>query len=330
VFFNLGESKIPEKYYNPPPSDKLLRYYSLLDTIARRMAVSPHATLTITAMLSGDSLDAIREMRTEKIQNYLRNRGNILPRQLQLRTTIITYPADPTLREEAERVIISSDDAAITAPMVYYDTIETSNPPVVRFLPNIISDEGVETWRLSVFSGGALVKEFSGQNDPPTEINWNLDDEKVLLHSRKPLIFELLATNYTGDTTISRTGEIRFVPDTTAIISGIEVFDALEYSIVFFDYNSSEIAQRDRASLMMLRRYCTQKTTEILGATDALGEEEYNRILSQKRAEAVAKIVGLPRSTARGLGSAGAEFSNDLPEGRMFNRRVRVSVSRRQ
>lgn len=353
VFFEGNSPELPDRYVNPPSDSPLVRYYSLLDTIARRLAALPQATLLLTAVIAGDSSDATssaqiqgssastsltegrgrvfrvtREMRAQNLKNALLRRAAIAPERIQIRTATEPLSSDPALREEAERVGLSSPDAAILAPLVFYDTTENSNPPIVRFLPNVISDEGVESWRLMVYSGGALVKEFSGKNEPPTAIDWQLTNEKSLLHTRKPVVFQLIAINFEGDTTTSPAGEIRFASDSVSALDEGEMFDALEYSIVFFDYNSSAIAARDRATLAVLQRFCTIGRTDVTGMTDALGDEQYNRNLSRKRAEAVAAILGIKRNAAHGVGSVGAEFPNNLPEGRMFNRRVRVSIIR--
>lgn len=360
VFFEGNSSELPDRYGNPPAESPLIRYYALLDTIARRLAASPQATLLLTAVIAGDSSEAAdpartirqgsteplsaspsgekqdrmrsfratREMRAQNLKNVLLRRAVIAPEKIQIRTITEPLPSDPALREEAERVGLSSPDASILAPLTFYDTVENSNPPIVRFLPNIISDEGVETWRLMVYSGGVLVKEFAGKDEPPASIDWQLTNEKPLLHTRKPLTFSLVAVNFEGDTTISPTGEIRFASDTVSAVDEGEMFDALEYSIVFFDYNSSAIAPRDRATLGVLQHFCSVGRTDVTGMTDALGDEQYNRNLSRKRAEAVAGILRIKRSAAHGVGSAGAEFPNNLPEGRMFNRRVKVSIIR--
>lgn len=326
VFFDAGSAEIPDRFVNPPKNHLLERYYRLLDTVAARLATSPQATLTLTAMFAGDSLDLMREMRADRVQNALRLRGNIVPRQMQLRTAPAPPAADPALREEAERVSFTASDDAILAPLIFYDTAVSADPPAVRFFPNIISDEGVESWRLQVLAGGTTVREFAGTNEPPDAIDWRLGDEQDLLKQRKPLTFRLLAVNYSGDTAVSTAGEIRFAADSVALPATGEQFDAIEYSIVFFDYNSSGISARDRAALGVLRRYCTGAAIEVTGMTDALGNAQYNRELSQRRADAVARILGIKR--AKGVGSEGVEFPDNLPEGRMFNRRVKVSVER--
>ncbi|MBQ7907901.1 MAG: OmpA family protein [Elusimicrobiaceae bacterium] len=68
---------------------------------------------------------------------------------------------------------------------------------------------------------------------------------------------------------------------------------------------------------------------EVRGYTDASGNEKKNILLSQKRADKVAKslqIRGVPAENiaAKGYGSAKPVASNNTPEGRKQNRRVEI------
>ena len=65
--------------------------------------------------------------------------------------------------------------------------------------------------------------------------------------------------------------------------------------------------------------------------SDNIGEEEYNKNLSIKRAktvydELIGKGVTKDNLTYKGYGSEHPLFTNDLPEGRFLNRTVRVYV----
>jgi len=65
------------------------------------------------------------------------------------------------------------------------------------------------------------------------------------------------------------------------------------------------------------------------GYCDAIGSEEYNLKLSQRRADAVARYLedkGIPASRliARGFGKTNFVAPNDTDEGRAQNRRVEL------
>jgi OmpA-OmpF porin, OOP family len=79
-----------------------------------------------------------------------------------------------------------------------------------------------------------------------------------------------------------------------------------------------------------------ETTVEIAGHSDSIGDAEYNRFLSQRRAEAVANrlttVLGVDPDRVRAMGYGEAEpiASNDTAAGRAQNRRVeaRIQVSR--
>lgn len=74
---------------------------------------------------------------------------------------------------------------------------------------------------------------------------------------------------------------------------------------------------------------------EIAGYTDSLGQAEYNRRLSQKRADAVKQAlvdrfqIDIDRVSAVGYGEDNPIASNDTPQGRQQNRRV-VAVMQKE
>jgi outer membrane protein OmpA-like peptidoglycan-associated protein len=68
------------------------------------------------------------------------------------------------------------------------------------------------------------------------------------------------------------------------------------------------------------------------GHTDSVGTDEYNRHLSEQRAQAVsdylvAQGIASGAITASGFGKSEPVASNDTPEGRQQNRRVELVVS---
>ncbi len=101
---------------------------------------------------------------------------------------------------------------------------------------------------------------------------------------------------------------------------------------VHFDFNKSKIRPGDAAIL--------DEAAEILkshpdvnvyddGYCDAIGSEEYNLKLSQRRADAVARYLegqGIPESRLipRGFGKTNFVAPNDTDEGRAQNRRVEL------
>jgi outer membrane protein OmpA-like peptidoglycan-associated protein len=72
---------------------------------------------------------------------------------------------------------------------------------------------------------------------------------------------------------------------------------------------------------------------EVTGYTDVLGLEDRNQRLSEQRADYVVRKIkaakgpkGYASLTGRGVGETAPLYTNMLPEGRFYNRTVRVKI----
>lgn len=99
-----------------------------------------------------------------------------------------------------------------------------------------------------------------------------------------------------------------------------------------FDFNSAEIRPESEAALaeiLKLLRESPELRILVVGHTDAVGSFEYNRGLSQRRAEAVARYlagkgVARERLFPVGVSFAAPVATNATEEGRAKNRRVEL------
>lgn len=101
-----------------------------------------------------------------------------------------------------------------------------------------------------------------------------------------------------------------------------------------FALNSTELKPESKSQLSELVQFMEQHpeaTVEITGYTDSSGAAEYNQMLSEKRAQAVAdelqsQGIDSSRITVKGEGENNPIASNDTREGRAQNRRVEIKV----
>jgi outer membrane protein OmpA-like peptidoglycan-associated protein len=74
------------------------------------------------------------------------------------------------------------------------------------------------------------------------------------------------------------------------------------------------------------------RSIEIIGHTDAIGSDQSNQVLSQKRAESIAKEFSQffldedIQINSTGKGESQPKSTNDTEEGREENRRVEINV----
>ncbi|OHB33624.1 MAG: hypothetical protein A2X84_04660 [Desulfuromonadaceae bacterium GWC2_58_13] len=104
---------------------------------------------------------------------------------------------------------------------------------------------------------------------------------------------------------------------------------------VLFDTNKSELRSGAHYTIDKLAAFLAEYPTrnvQIEGFTDSTGAEEYNRRLSERRAEAVRNVLAAQgvdsrRLMTRGYGVEFPVASNETAEGRQRNRRVEIIIS---
>ena len=121
-------------------------------------------------------------------------------------------------------------------------------------------------------------------------------------------------------------------------IAAPQVLQVLEFKLgklAQFEHNSTELTAEGRENLSYiaqeLRRYPGAVFT-IVGHTDTTGEESYNYMLSERRAQAIMQalqnVYGITnRIETVGKGPSEPKESNDTLAGRRANRRAEVIVS---
>lgn len=103
---------------------------------------------------------------------------------------------------------------------------------------------------------------------------------------------------------------------------------------VLFDYDKWDIKPQYYGMMDENVRVLEMNPTlnvEVQGHTDSIASEEYNQVLSEKRAESaeayfISKGISAERISTRGFGELKPIATNDTPEGRAQNRRIELKV----
>jgi len=133
------------------------------------------------------------------------------------------------------------------------------------------------------------------------------------------------------------TAEVREVAQEVVAVEAAAVIpEAIDLDTVTFDFDKYELSPQAQMNLdQNLEKLSRQPDLSILikGYTDSTGPEEYNQMLSERRARAVydyfaSKGISGERMKTLGYGESSPVTDNSTPQGRALNRRAEISPVR--
>ncbi len=351
VFFAEGSSALPDRYTRLTPEETedfsaerlfniptIPTYHHILNIIGQRMLEHPEAAITLV----GTNIDrgveqnnlALSRDRAETVRNYLRDIWRIDTSRIAI--TFRALPEKPSNMErpdgveENRRVEVYSDTWEILEPVVTNDTLRTVDPPVIRYSPAVIAEGGLAEWTLKVMQGDVLLKEFSGKRSVPSRVEWNIEQEQGSIpRTDEPLIYTLTATDLQGQTATSQVQsmDVEQLTIQTKRRERIADKEIDRYSLILFDFDRADVAGANtRISKFIRDNISEEAEVTITGYTDRIGEEDYNRRLSERRAKSTAESLEEGEADVSGLGESVELYDNNLPEGRFYSRTVNVIV----
>ncbi len=350
IFFDEGSSTIPIRYAqyggdaSTQFSDERLRdqttlavYHQMLNIIGSRMKADPSAQITLTGTNMNEGVEKgnkeLSQARAESIKEYLTDNWGIESSRIAVKSR--NLPALPSNvdsadgDEENRRVEITTNRPSLLEPVRSADTLRTVDPPILQAVPGANAEAGMAEWSLQIRQGATLLKEFSGEGDPPTTLDWNIEGDPLTIPRRSdPLTAVLSVRDDEGQT---GTAAARLPVEQITIRRKREeqlgdfVYD--RFNLITFEFNSANLSSASRKIAGDIRDRI-QPTSEvtIVGYSDRLGEAEHNLELSQKRATNTARELRVPVENATGGGENTELYDNNLPEGRFYSRTVTITV----
>jgi outer membrane protein OmpA-like peptidoglycan-associated protein len=207
------------------------------------------------------------------------------------------------------------------------------SPPSVRFYPSITADAGLSRWIFEVKQGNRILRDSDGYTSHPDSIVWNWRDLQGNLPAEDTLRFTLYAKDAQGS-------EVRTEPQVIPVqvltlerknVEKLPGRTLEKISLILFDFDRFELSGRNTAMISgAAGRLGVQSTMIIRGYTDAMGDDEYNLRLSERRASAVREELQRKMSSgavrSEGVGETDLLFENTLPEGRFYCRTVQILI----
>ncbi|MCX6153155.1 MAG: OmpA family protein [Candidatus Kapabacteria bacterium] len=349
IFFDHNNSKLPDRYVCLLPNESnnfnlksllssgtIKTYHNLLNIIALRMKNNPKAKLTIIGCNSGESESnnpSLSAERAETVANYLINIWNIQQNRLIIKSRNlpdkISRLSDSVSASENQRVELFSDQKEILEPVSLVDTSLSYNPAIIRLKIDRSDTDDLRSWSLNLKSSTSFIE--LARATSPTPLKFDIDFAKIgkIVRNKKALSFSLILNFNDGhQDTVSVHFADEFIKNENTQQNDAKIIE--KYSLILFDFNSYTLSDQNNLILQYIRKKIDKpEKIYVHGYTDILGDTEYNLELSKKRAKQTANALISDKISQdiieiQGYGSSMLLFTNELPEGRFYNRTVNI------
>lgn len=341
LFFERGESVLPSRYtHRPDRAQRNFReqelkglttldvYHNLLDIIGSRMRSNPAAPLTIVA--SGPDVRSdlegleLARARAAVVRGYLTNVWAI--DSTRLRIDVRRNPMSPSSEEtedgaaENRRVELLSTDYAITAPIVFNDTLNAIKWE--RLAADVAIESPIELSTWSVQAGDATLA--TGEEDLSVRRRLERPGGDVIDSESGSVAVVMRYETVNGDEGTATT----YVPISVQSVDSGLTFGTGSYSLILFDVRSSALRPEHTRTLSLVNGGTDpHASARVEGFTDRLGPDDLNQRLSSDRARSVANGLAMRVEEVAGRGESTELYDNDLPEGRFYSRSVTIVTS---
>ncbi len=305
-------------------------YYNILNVVGYRMQQTPSANLTL---IGSDPIEKNGEDLANAVKDYLTTVWGIDAGRIEVQSqemprkpagTPRTPQADrPLATKENRRVELVSNDPSILRRAVL--RAERPAREENEIYVELDTDENITSWQVTVRGEGQSKSygPFSSDEafmDPTGLLPEGEDEGEYTL--------EVVATTDDG----------RTLSDTETFELRRNENDALaERHALIFEFSADDPVGRSEEFLEDIAPRVPEGALVIIsGYTDNIGNDDYNQKLSQERADQVKKILqrrlqqvgksATIRAKGYGEDSNRHPYSNERPEGRMYNRTVIVDI----
>lgn len=366
VFFETAHDTLPTRYKlfhsseqrrnftdTTMPGGTIQKYWNILNIIGYRMEKFPETTIRLAGGYSLESGEdrLLAGNRVMFVKNYLTTVWEISPARIDLLP--VHEPVGPqasvltdTMRQaELRSVSIESDFSKILDCVHIREHRRFLSPDIfVVHIDPLLPPEQIARYTIEVSQGENLLAIHSAPWHPDsTFLIQELDLAKLdfvakanTLERTTPLQFTTIITDKNG---VERYSTPAFIPVKVATIPtrrtcsfGNKTIN--RFSLLIFPYEESTLgSQHQRVIATMIAPSIRDSARiKVTGYCD-LSEQDSTTQLSIARGKGVTRQLlslldtnQIQRISHEGVGSAQPLFSNDLPEGRCYNRTVQVVV----
>ncbi|MBP7094224.1 MAG: PD40 domain-containing protein [Candidatus Kapabacteria bacterium] len=342
------------------PGGTLDKYYHVLNIFGYRLKKYPNVKVELVGCVdekNEDKNSSLPKERAQLVYDYLKNVWGIGEDRMKVTARgwpeLRSNPNDTFGIVENRRTELrfsggSSDDLwEVQRPILDNDPTVTPDPDQMNWTMKNGIDAGiVASRRIEVFRNSQpwnVLKEI-GTVDPTKQWDWTNTDmeypqekgpEGTAEINLNPYKAVLVVTSKNGQECKSDTVTIpvkRVSSKSIGVDKGAE-FTLEKYNLILFKFDSPEAGELNERimSTWVFPRVKKSSVISIDGHTDVVGLDTRNKKLSEDRARTAENFIKKRTSdfkelNTRGTGEEEPLYSNELPEGRFFNRTVQVKI----
>lgn len=335
------------------PENDLDAYAHILNIVGYRLHQYPNARLTLTGFNDAAAESAEKSFdgrplglrRAERIKEYLQTVWEIPSSRIITKSGGTRGLATPLDAEENRVVEMQASQPEIFGELRYDYTLRTLETPVLEVEPEITAPKGLAAWSFRITQPtkeetnrnatqrqtSTTLVEYDGKLAPRV-ISSNVERAMATVPlSDKPIAITVRAADSARNSSFA-TVQLPVKTLTLETKRRLNMPDVRvgTYWVFCFDLNSKQILVDDRIrrAVQAIKTHITPGASlEIKGYADTRGDVQSNRRLSDERAESVSQLIGAPSSRVISEGKGESTlYENTLPEGRFYNRFVRVDV----
>lgn len=267
----------------------------ILNIIGERMQNIPDATIrlrgTADPTTEGSNCD-LAQKRALAVKDYLIRVWGIADTRIVIQASSSCAPDRPTRRlseegyAENRRVEIYSDNLDILASVAKrrFNEARTIDPPRLQFDPTGTSTKFVTDWEIEAVTGDQKLFSQSGKGLPSTTLQDLSITVADKMKSDQPVNVRL-KINGIRRSTASASTQLRVKKDTMNV-------ELERLTLTLFEVASDEIsAIAEQQIKSFVENVPAGSTVIVRGFADMLGNAEFNKKLSQKRADAVCETI---------------------------------------
>lgn len=321
------------------PQDAVEINKRTLDIIGTRMKENSNTRITITGTNDGRTETKNKQLsqqRAEFARNYLMQahgidgeRITVQARDLPERPSAQNIPEG---QAENRRIEFKSSTPDLLEPIVIRgDEQRVAAPEMLEFRPSVQEGASITSWSLTLLQAGRTLREYVGMGLPPPQ-RWVIRPNE-LSNAQVPIEYTFTAVNSDGAKgEVNGSIPVEYISSTRKRTEQLADRTIAKFSLILFDFDKADVPEEN---VRILEKYVVpairgNSTVKIYGYTDKTGPAEYNRKLSQDRANAVKKIlegkVQDARYEAFGRGEDVPIFDNENTTGRQLSRTVQIYV----